>query len=34
MVTDEADNCSVPVVAFVSDVSDGNTCPEVITQNI
>ena len=30
-VTDEADNCSVPVVAFVSDVSDGNTCPEVIT---
>ena len=21
-----------PVVAFVSDVSDGNTCPEVITR--
>ena len=30
-VTDEADNCSVPVVAFVSDASDGDTCPEVIT---
>ena len=31
--TDEADNCTVnPVVAFVSDVSDGNTCPEVITR--
>ena len=25
-MTDEADNCSVPVVAFVSDVSSG-TCP-------
>ena len=23
---------SAPVVAFVSDVSDGNTCPEVITR--
>ncbi len=32
VVTDEADNCSVPVVAFVSDVSDGNTCPETITR--
>ena len=32
-VTDEADNCTAnPVVAFVSDVSDGNTCPEVITR--
>lgn len=32
-VTDEADNCTVaPVVAFVSDVSDGNTCPEIITR--
>nr|WP_320023638.1 HYR domain-containing protein [uncultured Draconibacterium sp.] len=31
VVTDEADNCTgAPVVAFVSDVSDGNTCPEVI----
>ena len=29
VVTDEADNCTAaPVVAFVSDVSDGNTCPE------
>jgi hypothetical protein len=32
VITDEADNCGVPVVAFVSDVSDGNTCPEVITR--
>ena len=32
-VTDALDNCTVsPVVAFVSDVSDGNTCPEVITR--
>ena len=35
VVTDEADNCTVnPMVAFVSDVSDGNTCPEVITRTI
>ena len=32
MVTDEADNCSTPTVAFVSDVSDGQTCPETITR--
>ena len=33
VVTDEADNCTAaPVVAFVSDVSDGNTCPEIITR--
>ena len=32
VVTDEADNCSTPTVAFVSDVSDGNSCPEVITR--
>ena len=33
VVTDEADNCTVnPVVAFVSDASDGNSCPEVITR--
>ena len=33
VVTDEADNCTVnPVVAHVSDVSDNNTCPEVITR--
>ena len=33
VVTDEADNCTAsPTVAFVSDVSDGNTCPEVITR--
>jgi len=32
-ITDEADNCTVnPIVTFVSDVSDGNTCPEVITR--
>jgi hypothetical protein len=33
VVTDEADNCTAaPTVAFVGDVSDGNTCPEVITR--
>jgi hypothetical protein len=33
VVTDEADNCTAaPVVAWVSDVSDGFTCPEVITR--
>lgn len=32
VVLDEADNCGTPVVAFVSDVSDNNTCPEVITR--
>ena len=31
-VSDEADNCGVPTVAFVSDVSDGLTCPETITR--
>ena len=33
VVTDEADNCTAaPVVAFVGDASDGNTCPETITR--
>ena len=33
VVTDEADNCTAsPTVAFVSDVSDGNSCPQVITR--
>ncbi|WP_109299926.1 gliding motility-associated C-terminal domain-containing protein [Aquimarina sp. AU474] len=32
VVDDEVDNCGVPVVAFVSDVSDGNSNPEVITR--
>jgi gliding motility-associated-like protein len=33
LITNEADNCTVnPVVAFVSDVSDGLTCPETITR--
>ncbi|MBD3638088.1 MAG: hypothetical protein HUJ25_12110, partial [Crocinitomicaceae bacterium] len=32
LITDEADNSGVPTVAFVSDVSDGNTCPETITR--
>lgn len=33
MITDEADNCPGGiVVAFVNDVSDGNTCPETITR--
>lgn len=32
-ITDEADNCSpAPLVQFISDVSDNNTCPEVITR--
>lgn len=31
-VTDEADNCGTPVVAFVSEVSDGQTCPETLTR--
>ena len=30
VVTDEADNCSVPTVAFVSDTSNGSSCPETI----
>jgi gliding motility-associated-like protein len=32
VVTDEADNCSVPVVAFVSESTDGAACPETITR--
>ena len=32
VVTDEADNQGTPVVAFVSDVSDNGTCPEIITR--
>ncbi|MFM8243851.1 MAG: gliding motility-associated C-terminal domain-containing protein, partial [Crocinitomicaceae bacterium] len=32
VVIDEADNDGVPTVTFVSDASDGNTCPEVITR--
>jgi hypothetical protein len=33
VVTDEADNCPAPIiVAFVSDVSDGGTCPETVTR--
>ena len=33
VVNDETDNCIVnPVVAFVSEVSDNNTCPETITR--
>ncbi|MEX1001590.1 MAG: CUB domain-containing protein, partial [Crocinitomicaceae bacterium] len=31
-ITNEADNCSVPTVTHISDVSDNNTCPEVITR--
>jgi hypothetical protein len=27
-----SDNCSTPVVRFLSDVSDGKSCPEVITR--
>jgi gliding motility-associated-like protein len=32
VVIDEADNCSVPVVAFVSESTDGAACPETITR--
>ena len=32
IVTDEADNSGITTVAFVGDVSDGNTCPETITR--
>ena len=32
VVTDEIDNCSVPIVVFEGDVSDGNSCPETITR--
>jgi len=33
VVTDEADNCTAnPTVAFVSEVSNGQTCPEIITR--
>ncbi len=33
VVTDEADNSGIaPIVAFVSDLSDGNFCPETITR--
>jgi gliding motility-associated-like protein len=32
VVTDEADNCSIPTVTFINEVTDGNTCPETITR--
>lgn len=33
LVIDEADNCtSNPTVTFISDISDGNACPETITR--
>jgi gliding motility-associated-like protein len=32
VVTDEADNQGVPTVAFVNDVSDNGSCPEIITR--
>ena len=33
VITDEADNCTVsPLISHVNDVSDGNTCPEIITR--
>ena len=31
-VTDEDDNCASPTVAFVSDISDNQSCPETITR--
>ena len=32
VITDAMDNCSVPTVTFLSDVSDGASCPETITR--
>ena len=32
VVTDEADNCGTPTVTFISDVSDGLSCPETFTR--
>jgi gliding motility-associated-like protein len=32
VVTDEADNCSIPIVEFVSEISDNQNCPETITR--
>ena len=32
LITDETDNQGVPTVAFVGDVSDGQSCPETITR--
>ena len=32
IVNDAADNCGTPVVAFVSDISDGGFCPEIVTR--
>ncbi|MDX1652294.1 MAG: proprotein convertase P-domain-containing protein, partial [Brumimicrobium sp.] len=32
LITDEADNCSVPTVTHVGDASNGLTCPEIITR--
>lgn len=32
VVTDEADNCSIPIVAFVSETSDNQSCPETLTR--
>ncbi|WP_242087331.1 gliding motility-associated C-terminal domain-containing protein [Aestuariivivens sediminis] len=32
IITDEADNCSIPVVAFVSETSNTQYCSEIITR--
>lgn len=32
VVLDEMDNCGVPTVSFISDITDGNSCPETITR--
>jgi len=32
IIIDETDNCSVPTVSFVNDVTDGGFCPELITR--
>jgi len=32
IITDESDNCDIPIVAFVSEVTDSGTCPLNITR--
>lgn len=32
IISDASDNCGTPIVEFVSDENDGNTCPETITR--
>jgi len=32
LVTDASDNCSIPIVTFLSEQSNGQSCPEIITR--